>query len=104
MDKIDIGSLELIQHLAGLCRKALHVLSIALGIQRIEGQRGLSGPARTGNHDELTAGYPNLEVLKVMLPSALDVNVRRRFHAVPDKRRRTGDGSKYETSIDEITG
>jgi len=89
MDEIHVGPVELIEDLAGLRGEALHVFAVALGIERIEGERGLAGAAGAGEDDQAAAREAHLEIAEIVLPGALDVNVRRRVHAgtVADLRR-----------------
>ena len=51
VDEVDVRPLELIQHLPGLGRQALHVFAVALRVNRVEGQRGLPRSARPRDHD-----------------------------------------------------
>jgi len=39
VNEIDVGPLELVEHLTRLGREALHVFAVALRVNRIEGQR-----------------------------------------------------------------
>ncbi len=80
MDKIDVGALELVEHLTRLRREALHVFAIALGVDRVEGQRRLARAAGAGEDHEFAARQPQLEVLQVVLAGAFDVDVGRSLH------------------------
>src|SRR5664280_454723 len=80
MNEVDVRPAELRQHLPGLGRQALHVLAISLGVQGVEDQRGFPGAARPRDHHQLSAGQTKLEILQVVLPGTLDVNVCSRLH------------------------
>ncbi len=80
VDEIDVGTLELVEHLTRLRREALHVLAVALGVDRVEGQRRLTRTAGAGEDHEFAARQPQLEVLQVVLAGAFDVDVGGSLH------------------------
>src|SRR6185436_10446725 len=59
-------TLEALEELASVRAEALDEPPLAFGIQRIEGERGLAGPARTGERDELAWGEIEVDVLQVV--------------------------------------
>ena len=46
LDQVDVGPFELVQELPGVDREALDILPLALGIERVEGQRAFARAAR----------------------------------------------------------
>ena len=53
LDKIDVGFFHLIQKLPGIGGKAFDVAALAFGIERIEGERGLSRATQASDDDQL---------------------------------------------------
>src|SRR6187551_2291213 len=86
MDEVDVGPLELLESLARVARQALHVLAVALGVDRVERQRGLARATRSRDHDQAATREPQLEVPEVMLPGSFDVNVRCAVHEMKRER------------------
>ena len=80
VNEIDVGPLELVEHLTRLGREALHVFAVALRVNRIEGQRRFPRTARPRDHDEFPARNAQLEILQVVLARAFDVDVSRGLH------------------------
>ena len=80
MDEVDVGPPQLLQHLPGLGRQALHVFAVPFGIERVEYQRRFPRSARAGDYHQLPARQPHFEVLQVVLAGAFDVDVRGRLH------------------------
>src|SRR5690606_22555104 len=66
-DVIDVGLFHLAQELAGVRGERLYITTLALGVDRVEGQRALAGAGEAGNDDELVARDRNVDVLEVML-------------------------------------
>jgi hypothetical protein len=71
---IDVGPLHLLEELAGVDRKALHVLPMAFGQERVEGERALAGAADAGDHHELVAWNIDVDVLQVVRASSADLD------------------------------
>ena len=86
VDEIDIGALQLVEHLPRLRRQALHVFPVALGVNRVEGQGRFARTARAGDDHELAARNAQLEVLQVVLTRAFDVDVGRSLHGTDPHR------------------
>ena len=97
-DRVHIGALDLVQELARVGGKRLHVTPLAFGVDGVEGQRRLAGAGESGDDGELVARNSDMDVAQVMLARAThgDVgnchsgNVRRfreREHAAPARRR-----------------
>jgi len=74
-DVIRIGFRHLAQELAGKAGQTLHVPPLALGVQRVEGQRTLAGAADPGQTDQLVSRQNQIDVPQVMLASAFDDDI-----------------------------
>ena len=72
LDEVDVGLLHLPEELPGVRRQRLHVPSLALGVDRVEGQRGLPGAGQAREHDELVTGKVERDVLQVVLTGAVN--------------------------------
>jgi hypothetical protein len=55
-DVIVLGLLHLAEELAGIGRQRLDVAPLALGVERVESERGLARPGHTRHHDQLALG------------------------------------------------
>jgi hypothetical protein len=74
LDEVDVGLVHLAEELAGVGREALDVAALALGVDRVKGQRRLARPRESGKDDQLVAGYLHGEVFEVVDARALDPN------------------------------
>ncbi len=72
LDRVDVGLLHLLQELPGVGGEALDVAALPLGVDRVEGQRGLPGPGEPRDHDKPVAGDLEVDVLEVVLARAPD--------------------------------
>ena len=72
LDEVDVGLVHLPQELAGVGRERLHVASLALGEDRVEGKAGLARAGEPREHDERVAGQVERDVLEVVLTGAAD--------------------------------
>ena len=70
LDRIDIGLVHHGEELPRVGRERLDVAPLALGVQRVEGERGLAGAGKTRHHDELLARQIEIDVLQVMRAGA----------------------------------
>ena len=68
VDRIDLGPLHLIQKLARVGRKRFDVAALALGVDRVEGERRLARSAQPRDHGEGIARNLDVDVLQVVLP------------------------------------
>ena len=68
VDRIDLGPLHLIQKLARVGRKRFDVAALALGVNRVEGERRLARSAQPGDHREGVARNLDVDILQVVLP------------------------------------
>jgi hypothetical protein len=80
---VDVGLLHHLEELARVGREGLDVAALALGVDRVEGERGLPGPREAGDTDEGVPRQPDGHVLQVVLAGPVDDELvgghRRRF-------------------------
>ena len=76
LNRIHIRPLDLIQKLARVGRKRLHVPPLALGVNRVERQRTLARSRKPRHHRQSIARYANIDIAQIMLPCATDRDVR----------------------------
>ena len=65
----------------GIGAEGIHVPALPLGIDRIEGQGGLSASAQPGNYYEFPTGDAHVHPLQVMGPGAVDLDIFFLFQA-----------------------
>src|SRR3954463_1800694 len=70
--QIDVRLFELLHELARVGRHAVEEAALAFREQDIECERGFTGSAESGNHDHLIARNGNIDVLEIVLASAMD--------------------------------
>ena len=56
VDLVDVRLLHHLEELARIGRQALDIAALALGIDRVEGERGLAGAGQAGHDDQLSRG------------------------------------------------
>ncbi len=66
LDVIDVGLLHHRQELSGVGGERLHVAPLALGVERVEGQRRLARARKPGDHDQAVAGQLDVDLLEVV--------------------------------------
>ena len=72
VDAVDIRLLHPLEELPGVRRERLHVAPLPLGVDRVEGQRGLPRAAHTGDDDQPLLRERQVDVLEVVRPGAPD--------------------------------
>ena len=77
---LDLGLLQDPHEMLGIGRERVHVAALPLGIQRVEGQRGLSAAADARDHDELAARQIHVDVLQIMGTGASDFDLALFIH------------------------
>ena len=75
LDVVHVGLVHHRQELSGIGRQGFHVAALALGIDRVESQRGLAGAGQAGDHDQPVPGQVQVQVLEVVGPRAADTDV-----------------------------
>ena len=68
LDIVHVRFVHLAQKHPGVGRKALHIPSLALGVDRVEGQRGFSAAGYTGHHHQLVPGDGDVDIFQVIGP------------------------------------
>src|SRR5262249_44269882 len=69
VDGVDVRLLHQLQELPCIRRQRLDVAALALGIDRVEGERRLAGTREPRDHHEAVAGHLDVDVLQVVLAS-----------------------------------
>ena len=72
VDRVDVGLLHHLEELTCVRGEALHVAPLALRVDRVEGERRLSGARQPRDADQLVPGQPDGDVLEIVLPGAVD--------------------------------
>jgi hypothetical protein len=72
LDRLHVWLLHELQELAGIGGEAFHIAPLALGIDGIEGQRGLAGAGQARDHHQPVARQLHVDVLQVVLAGAPD--------------------------------
>ncbi len=74
LDGIHVGLVHHRQELPRVGRQRFHVAALALGVQRVEGQRGLAGPRQTGDDNQAVARQIYVDVAQVVRAGAADAD------------------------------
>ena len=72
LDGVDVRLLHLLEELARVGRQRLDVAALALGVDGVEGERGLARAAQPGDDDELVPRDLDVDGLEVVLPRPAD--------------------------------
>ncbi len=72
LDEVDVGLVHLAQELAGVRGEGLDVAPLALGVDRVEGERGLARARQAREDDEPVARQIDADVLEVVLACPAD--------------------------------
>ena len=75
VNRVHIRLFHLAQELPRVAGQALHIATLTLGINGVEGQGGLARAGQTGHHDQLVSRNGDVHVAQVVLPRALDDDV-----------------------------
>ena len=81
--QVDVGLRHDVQELARVGRQAVDVPALPLGVEDVEGERGLARAGKPGHHDQAVARQLEAHVLQVVLAGADDTDA-----AVSAARRR----------------
>ncbi len=71
-DHVDVGFIHDAEEHAGIARKTFDVATLTFGVNRVEGEAGLSGAGKAGNHDKFIAWNIHVEIFEVVLAGATD--------------------------------
>src|SRR5262245_11836421 len=69
-DRINVRLFELFEELPRVSREGFDVAALALGVDRVEGQRGFAGTAQTRDDGQTVARYLQVDVFQVVLARA----------------------------------
>ena len=72
LDMVDVGLLHHVEELPRIGRQRLDIAPLALGIDRVEGERGLAGARESGDHHERLARQIERDILEIVLARAAD--------------------------------
>ena len=72
VDRVEVGLVHLAEELPRVAREALDVATLALGVDRVEGEARLARARQSRDHDELVAGDVDVHVGEVVLAGAAD--------------------------------
>ena len=90
LDPLEEGLWHLANKLPGVGREALDIPPLALGIERVEGQRRLAAAAGAAAHSHGVAGNVGIDIFQVMKRRAADGDAGR-----PRIARRRADGGEH---------
>ena len=76
VDGVDVGALHLVEELAGVGGEGLDVAALALGVDGVEGERGLSGAGEPGDDGQRVARDGDGDVAQVVLACSAHRDVR----------------------------
>ncbi len=74
LDQVDVGLFHQLQELPRVRRQRLDVAALALGVQRVEGERALARARQAGDHDQPVARQVEVEILEVVRACAADAD------------------------------
>ena len=77
VDAVDVGLAHQFEELAGVGGQRLDVAALALGVDRVERERGFAGAGQAGDHRQRVARNDDVDVLQIMFPRAAHVDVAR---------------------------
>src|SRR3979490_2571768 len=66
-DRVDVGLVHEPEELPSVSGKRFDVAALALGVNRVEGERGLPRPGQPREHHEGVAGELDVDVLEIVL-------------------------------------
>ena len=81
LDRVDVGLVHLAEELAGVGGQRLDVAALALGVDRVERERGLPGSGQPGDHHQRVARQRDGDVPEVVLPRPGDDDLVGRRHS-----------------------
>ena len=76
IDGVDVGPLHLVEKLPRVGRQRLDVAPLSLGVDRVERQRALARPGKSGDDGQGIARNRDGNVLQIVLTSPANVDVR----------------------------
>ena len=92
-DMVDVRLLHQLEELPGIGRQALDIAALALGIDGVEGERGLAGAAEPGDDDQVVARDLDVDVAEIVLARTADADVRQAGRVRGGPGNGSGNGS-----------
>jgi hypothetical protein len=89
LDQVDVGFFHELEELARVGRERLDVAALALGVERVEGERGFARARQARDHHQLLARQIEAEILQVVRARAADAD------QVQEKRRPESETCYY---------
>ena len=74
LDEVDVGLFHQLQELPRVGRERLDIAALALGVERVEGERGLARAGQPGDHRQPVPRQVEVEVLQIVRPRAADAD------------------------------
>ena len=75
LDGVDVRLFHHRQELPRVGRERFDIAPLALGINGVEGQRGLAGARQAGEHDQSIARQVEIDILQVVGPGTPDSDI-----------------------------
>ncbi len=75
VDGVHVGPLHLVEELARVGGERLHVAALALGVDGVEGERGLARTGEAGDHRQRVARNADVDIAQVVLARSANRNV-----------------------------
>ncbi len=75
LDEVDVGLFHQLQELAGVGRQRLDVAALALGVEGVEGERGLARARQSGDHGQPVARQVEADVPEVVGAGTADADL-----------------------------
>ena len=72
---VDIGLLHQLEELARIGRQRFDIAALALGIDRVEGERGFARARKAGHHRQRVARNIDVDILEIVLARTADGDV-----------------------------
>ena len=79
---VDIWPFHAPQKVARIGRESLDIATLTLGKDGVEGQTRLTGTTQTSQYGQRVAGYFDINILQVVYPCTVDVNLAIAAHGV----------------------
>src|SRR5207244_6051853 len=95
-DRVDLGFVEEVEELAGVGAESFDVTALALGVERIEDERGFAGATQPRDDDVAAERQIEVETFKVVLAHPAQAD------AFGFGRRRRGDGARFDHGLERM--
>src|SRR6202040_3895254 len=75
VDGVDVGTLHLVEELAGVGGEGLDVAALTFGVDGVEGEGGLAGAGDAGDYRQGVVGDVDVDALEVVGAGAADCDL-----------------------------